>query len=74
MRAASGIGRDQFRRPTTWAKAKAQFMGESRFRHAQVIFRFIEQISKIHGRVSAGWKIFARGPKLVGYEANRKQR
>jgi len=74
MRAACGIRRDQFRRPAARAKTEAQLMGESRLRHAQVVFRFIEEISNVHGRVSVGREIFARGPKLVGYEANGKQR
>jgi len=74
MRAASGIGCDQFRRPAARAQTETQLMRESRLRHAQVVFRFIEQIPNVHGSVSVGREIFARGPKLVGYEANGKQR
>ena len=74
MRASTAIRRDQFRRPASRAKTKAQLAGESRLRHAQVAFCFIEKISNIHSRVSVGRKIFARGPKLVGYQTNRKQR
>ena len=74
MRASTAIRRDQFRRPASRAKTKAQLAGESRLRHPQVAFGFIEKISNIHSRVSVGRKIFARGPKLVGYQTNRKQR
>ena len=74
MCAPTAIRCDQFRRPATRAKTEAQFVGESRLRHAQVVFRFIEEIPNVHGRVPVGRKIFARGPKLVGYEANGKQR
>jgi hypothetical protein len=73
MRTSTAIGRNQFRWPAMWAKTEAELMGESRLRHAEVVFRFIEQISNVHGRVSVGREIFARGPKLVGYEANGKQ-
>jgi hypothetical protein len=74
MRPSTAIGRDQFRRPASRAKTEAQFMGESRLRHPQVVFRFIEKIPNVHGSVSVGREIFARGPKFVGYEANGKQR
>ena len=73
MRASTAIRRDQFRRPASRAKTKAQLAGESRLRHAQVAFCFIEKISNVHGRVSIGRKIFARRPKLVGYEADGKK-
>ena len=74
MRAPAAIRRDQFRRPATRAKTEAQLVGKSRLRHAQVVFRFVEEISNVHGRESVGRKIFARGAKLVGYEANGRQR
>jgi hypothetical protein len=74
MRAPTAIRCNQFRRPATRAKAKAQFVGESCLGHAQVVFRFIEEIRNVHGTMSVGREIFARGPKLVGYEANGKQR
>ena len=70
MRASTAIRRDQFRRPASPAKTKAQLMGESSLRHAQVAFCFIEKISNIHSRVSVGRKIFARGPQLVGYQTH----
>src|SRR5437868_1982626 len=68
MRAATAIRRDQFRRPATRAKTEAQFISESRLRDAQVVFRFVEEISNVHRRVSVGREIFARGPEFVGYE------
>ena len=40
---------------------------------AQVVFRLIEKISNAYWGVSVGREIFARGAKLVGYEANGKQ-
>lgn len=74
MRASIAIRRDQFRWVATRAKTEAQFTRESRLRHPQVVFRLVEKIPNVHGRMSVGRKIFARAPKFVGYEANRKQR
>ena len=48
-------------------------MGETRLGHAQIAFRFIEKVSDVHRRVSVGRQIFPRSPKLVGYEADRKE-
>lgn len=73
VRTSIAIGRNQFRRPAMRAETEAQFMSESRFRHAQIVFRFIEEVPDVHGRVSVGREIFARRPKLVGYEADGKQ-
>jgi hypothetical protein len=73
MRPTIAIDRDQFRRPATRAKTEAQLVGERPLCHAQIAFCFIKKIPNIHRRVSVGRKIFARGPKLVGYEADGKE-
>jgi hypothetical protein len=65
MRTATAIRRDQFRRPATRAKTEAQLVGESRLRHAQVAFRFIEKISEMNSGVSVNQKIFPGDPKFV---------
>jgi len=73
MGATTAIDRDQFRRPAMRTEAEAQLIGESRLCHTQIAFYFIEKSSNVHCMVSIGRKIFARRPKLVGYEADGKK-
>jgi hypothetical protein len=73
MRAATAIDRDQFGWPTVGAKTETQFMRKRRLGHTQIAFGFIKEIPNVDARVSVGRKIFARNPKLVGYEADGKE-